>query len=204
MAGKDPFVIVDYDGTTLDYVRKVLYAVLRTVVHTVNHYVVLPHVFWAVALRPLLYVKPALYWRLEGFSFPHLLMLVASWAWNAGYTGAFQFHTNIQLVLFDTSLSRGSVFEVSSISFLQYFSVGNWDRCDASSSGCRHCDREPPVDRRRANYDVCPVRQGRLLEAHHVDPGYDTQVSGFWLGLLGTWRLLSGTGDRNYVVPGCF
>ena len=87
MAEKSPFITVDYNGTTVDYIRKIIYAVVRIVVHTINHYVVLPHVFWMVLLRPLMYVKPAVYWLWEGFGFKLLLMLVASWEWNAGYTG---------------------------------------------------------------------------------------------------------------------
>ena len=110
MAEKGPIITVDYNGTTLDYMRKILIAIVRIVTHTVNHYVVLPHVFWMIVLRPLMYVKPEWYWFLEGISFNWLLMLVASWSFNAGYIGKY-FHLShngcerfsFQLVLFQKS-----------------------------------------------------------------------------------------------------
>ena len=92
MAEKGPIITMDYNGSTLDYMRKILIAMVRIVTHTVNHYVVLPHVFWMIVLRPLVYVKPEWYWFLEGISFNWLLMLVASWSFNAGYIGKYNFH----------------------------------------------------------------------------------------------------------------
>lgn len=101
MADQGPFLIVDYNGTTVDYIRKVVVGIVRTIVHIINHYVVPPHMFWMIVLRPLMYVKPELYWFLEGISLNWLLMLVASWEFNAGYKGKIRLP---QLVMSDLYL----------------------------------------------------------------------------------------------------
>ena len=83
-----PFVIVDHDGSSLHKIQLVLWAVMRTIIILINQILVIPvHMFWMFALRPVCWLKPDLYWKMESFSFHWMLYLVGSWQWSAGYTG---------------------------------------------------------------------------------------------------------------------
>ncbi|KAK2149177.1 hypothetical protein LSH36_463g02003 [Paralvinella palmiformis] len=61
-------------------------AILRTTFIFLNNVYCIPtFLLWMLTLRPLLYIKPALYWWIEGTIFHWLLLLISNWLWMAGY-----------------------------------------------------------------------------------------------------------------------
>lgn len=84
----DPFLIIDHDGTKVDFVRKICIGIARSIVVIVSQlYGVFPHLVFMLLLRPFKSTIPNLYWYLEGIGYRGLLLLAASWQWSAGYTG---------------------------------------------------------------------------------------------------------------------
>ncbi len=90
-----PFIIVDHDGSKLDYWRKISIGIVRFILIQLNHlYGSIMHAIWMVLLFPLRLLTPDLYWYLEGVGFHWLLLMVASWQWSAGYTGEHDYRGN--------------------------------------------------------------------------------------------------------------
>ena len=82
-------ITVDYNGTTIDYARKLLLGIFHIFIFALYQYIAFLHAFWMLLLKPLFYVAPDLYIQFEGFCFRWLLYLVSSQQYHQKYVGKF-------------------------------------------------------------------------------------------------------------------
>ena len=82
-------ITVDYNGTTIDYARKLLLGIFHIFIFALYQYIALLHALWMLLLKPLFYVAPDLYIQFEGFCFRWLLYLVSSQQYHQKYVGKF-------------------------------------------------------------------------------------------------------------------
>jgi len=69
---------------------RILKSGLRIVWVILNNLYVIPAYFtWLIVFRPLLWVKPSLYWHIEDILFGWLLSMVACWNYTAGLESNF-------------------------------------------------------------------------------------------------------------------
>ena len=84
----EPFLIIDHNGTKIDFTRKICIGIVRSVFIVVSQLIAIPtYLVFFIILFPLRMLAPNLYWSLEGIAYRNLLLMAASWQWSAGYTG---------------------------------------------------------------------------------------------------------------------
>lgn len=70
-------------------IRLKLRAVIRVIFCILNNiYAIGAYLWWTNVLRPLRWIRPELYYTIEGTLYRWLQENVGYWLWTAGYTGA--------------------------------------------------------------------------------------------------------------------
>ena len=118
-----PFLIIDHNGTKLDFARKICIGIARSIFIIVTQLIaVQAYLVFMLLLQPLKYVSTNLYWAIEGILYHGLLLLPASWQWSAGYTGKLF----LRILCFTTKISivlATQVFVLKTLQQCQFLNV---------------------------------------------------------------------------------